>query len=182
VALKLTPLRLANIPPPMAMHLLTLERKAIDVAISESGSRLAVLSDVDLAVYVLDMQKRPVPKPVLQWRSDAFTDYYPRHVTFIGDEELCVLTDRWDENESCIWRTSGERLQLQGPVFESESISSLGSNVDHRSIYVQFQNGALHRLDEVEASDISPPTTSPIHKFPSLAPEVRVVLVEGQVC
>ena len=182
VSLKLTPLRLANVPPPMALHTLTLERKAIDVAISESGSRLAVLSGNDLAVYALDMHKRPLPKPVLLWRNDAIKDHCPRHVTFIGDEHLFVLTDTWDEDESFLWRTTGEVLEFHGPIIEAEGVSSLVSNVGYSELYVQFLNGALHQLDAVETSTDLPPVSSPIHQFASLASEVKVVAVEGQVC
>jgi hypothetical protein len=52
----------------MAFHTLALEYKAVDVALSESGSRLAVLSNTDLALYALDLNKRPIPKPTLLWK------------------------------------------------------------------------------------------------------------------
>jgi elongator complex protein 1 len=125
VSLKITPLRLANVPPPMSLHTLKLEHKALDVALSGSGTRLAVLSDSDLAVYALDMKKRPIPKPSLLWRSDTIKSHCPRHVAFVGDDQVHVLTDDWDNNESCLWRSQDEELVLQGPLLEAGSASSL---------------------------------------------------------
>ncbi|KAF2833535.1 elongator complex protein 1 [Ophiobolus disseminans] len=180
LSLKLTPLRIANVPPPMALHTLLLEHKAIDVAISESGSRLAVLSDSDLTVYSLDMRKRPLPTPTFCWRSDAIKDHSPRHVTFVGDEHLFVLTDNWTEDECCLWRSTGETLELRGPIIEAEGVSSLLTSVDYKGLYTQFQSGELHQVDVNETSTDLPPISSLIHKFPSLASEVKIVAVEDQ--
>ncbi|KAF1937312.1 elongator complex protein 1 [Clathrospora elynae] len=180
LSLKLTPLRIANVPPPMSLHTLTLESKPIDVALSQSGTRLVVLSDNDLAVYALDLNKRPIPKPVFLWRSDAMKDHSPRHVTFVGDDQIFVLTDSWDEDESRIWRSEGDALLPQGPLVDAESASSLISSVDFETLYVQFQNGALHQVGSDETTADLPPQTSLVHKFPSSAPEVQVVNVDGQ--
>jgi elongator complex protein 1 len=158
----------------MSLHTLALESKPIDVALSKSGTRLAVLSDQDLAVYALDLNKRPIPKPAFIWRSDAVKDHSPRHVTFVGDDQIFVLTDSWDEDE-------GEMLLSQGPIIEAESASLLLSSVDHETLHVQFQNGALHQIGTEEATADLPPQTSLVNKFPSPAPEVQVVEIEGQV-
>ena len=166
----------------MSLHTLPLERKAVDVAFSGSSSRLAVLSDSKLTVYALDMHKRPLPKPSLMWRSDVLNGHCPRHVAFLDDETICVLTDSWDEDESSLWSSVGETLNYRGPLVELESVSSLFSSAEYNKLYIQFQNGALHELEELEPQNDLPPISSPIHRFPSLAPEVKVVSVEGQVC
>lgn len=165
----------------MALHTLPIAHKAIDVEFSESSSRLAVLSDTDLAVYALDMHKRPISKPTLVWKSDAFKNCCPRHVAFVGDENICVLTDSWDDDESSLWMTAGETLELRGPVLEPHSVSSLIPSQDFRKLFLQFQDGTLHELDEIVSQNGSPPTSSLVHKFPSLAPEVTIVTAEGQV-
>ncbi|KAH3917204.1 elongator complex subunit 1 [Parastagonospora nodorum] len=180
LSLKLTPLRLANVPPPMAFHTLALEHKAIDVAVSETGNKVAVLSDNDIALYALDLSKRPIPKPILLWKSNVIKTRCPRHVTFVGDERLFCLTDNWDEEESCLWRSEGPELLPLGPIIETVGASSLLSDVDFMALYVQFQDGSLHLIDTHGDSTDLPPQTSLVHKFPSLVPEVKVVTVEGQ--
>jgi elongator complex protein 1 len=153
----------------------------MDVALSKSGDRLAVLSDSDLAVYALDLNKRPIPKPSLLWRSDAVKDHSPRHVTFLGENQMFVLTDSWDDEESSLWRSEGDMLLPQGPIMETESTSLLLSGVDQETLYTQFQSGALHQFVIDETTSDLPPQTFPINKFPSFAPEVQVIDIEGQV-
>ncbi|CAG5182057.1 uncharacterized protein ALTATR162_LOCUS9970 [Alternaria atra] len=180
LSLKLTPLRIANVPPPMSLLTLALESKPMDVALSKSGDRLAVLSDGDLAVYALDLNKRPIPKPSLVWRSDAVKDHSPRHVTFLGENQMFVLTDSWDDEESSLWRSEGDMLLPQGPIMETESTSLILSGVDQETLYTQFQSGALHQFVIDETTSDLPPQTFPINKFPSFAPEVQVINIEGQ--
>ncbi|EDU46765.1 elongator complex protein 1 [Pyrenophora tritici-repentis Pt-1C-BFP] len=180
LSLKLTPLRVANIPPPMSLHTLALESIPVNVALSKSGNRLAVLSDSDLAVYALDLEKRPVLKPAFLWRSGAVKDHSPRHVTFAGDGQIFVLTDSWDEDEASLWRSEGDMLLPQGPIVEADSTALLLSSVDHGILYTEFHNGALHQVVIDETTTDLPPQSTLVHKFPSFAPEVQVVKFEGQ--
>lgn len=165
----------------MSLHTLALESIPVNVALSKSGNRLAVLSDSDLAVYALDLEKRPIPKPAFLWRSGAVKDHSPRHVTFVGDEQIFVLTDSWDEDEASLWRSEGDMLLPQGPIVEADSTSLLLSSVDHGILYTEFQNGALHQVVIDETTTDLPPQGTLVHKFPSFAPEVQVVNFEGQV-
>jgi elongator complex protein 1 len=166
----------------MSLHTLQLEHKALDVALSGSGNRLAVLSDSGLAVYALDMNKRPIPKPSLLWRSDTIKSHCPRHVAFVGNDQIYVLTDNWDEDESCLWKSEGEEFTLRGPLLEAGSASSLLSSIDSSALHIQFSNGALHQLHSMEGSSDLPPQMSLTHQFPSIVPEVRLVSTEDQVC
>src|SRR5690348_14303656 len=100
----------------MALHNLVLQRPALDVAISRSGSRLAVLSNDDLAVYALDMVSRPIPKPALLWRSTTTGSHTSRQVTFVGDEQIFILADNWEEDISALWSAENEKLILRGPI------------------------------------------------------------------
>ncbi|KAJ4311796.1 putative elongator complex protein 1 [Neodidymelliopsis sp. IMI 364377] len=180
LSLKLTPLRVANVPPPMAFCTLALDHKPIDVAISKSGTHLAVLSDSHLALYGLDVTKRPITRPTLLWSSEAFEARSPRHVTFVGDDQVYVLTDSWDEDESSLWRSEDQTLLPQGPIVEADSASSLSNGVDYQNLYVQLQNGALHQIDTNEAASDLPPQTTLVQKFPAFAPEAKVITVDGQ--
>ncbi|KAF2117499.1 elongator complex protein 1 [Lophiotrema nucula] len=180
LALKLTPLRIANVPPPMSLLQVKLERKPVDVALSASGTRLAVLSDSDVAIYNLDMIKRPIPPPELLWRSDALKNSIPRHVAFIGDDQVFVLTDSWEEEESSLWSSKGEELIFRGPILQPGHVSSLVSSADYQSLCIQFQDGTVHAVGVEEDTSDLPMQTSALQKFLAVAPELRVISVEGQ--
>lgn len=143
---------------------------------------MAVLSDRVLSVYELDLNKRPIPKPAFLWKSDAITNHSPRHVTFIGDDQIYVLTDSWDDDESTLWRSEGDMLLPHGPIVEADSTSTLLSSIDHETLHVLLQNGSLHQISADETAADLPPQTLLINKFPTFAPEVQVVNFEGQVC
>ncbi|KAF2004864.1 elongator complex protein 1 [Amniculicola lignicola CBS 123094] len=173
LSLKLTPLRIANIPPPMAFKEVSLEHKAMDVAVSISGTRLAVLSNIDIAVYALDMLKRPVPLPSLLWRSDLGKGCCPRHVAFIGDDQIVILADEWDEVEGRLWTGNSENLTYRGRVESPSQISSVFTSADCQGLYAQFRDGSVHQLHIDQETDDFSVQTSLIHSLSSFAPEVR---------
>jgi elongator complex protein 1 len=166
----------------MAFQTILLEHKAIDVAISKSGNRLAILSNSDLAMYALDLEKRPIPKPVLLWRTDAIKNHCPRHVAFVGDTEVFCLTDNWDDDESSLWKAENEALACMGPFIDTEGVSSLVSDVDYQMLCLQSQIGTLHSIDTTGEASGLPPQTSTLCKLPNHAPEIKIVVFEDNVC
>ncbi|KAF2710609.1 elongator complex protein 1 [Pleomassaria siparia CBS 279.74] len=180
LSLKLTPLRVANVPPPMSLHQLELEHKALDVALSMSGTRMAVLSDMGISIYSLDVRKRPIPLPTLLWSSEVPGGRCPRHLTFVGDEQVFVLTDDWDEEESCLWTNEGEKLIFYGRIEGPGQTSSIASGVDFEKLYVQFVDGALHAVTTEQGGGDSALQSSLSTKFPSFAPEARIVTINEQ--
>ena len=180
-SLKLTPLRVANVPPPMALHELELEFVAIDAALSMSGTRLAVLSDTDVAIYALDMRKRPVPPPTLLWRTTFSQDCCPRQVAFIQDDQFFVLTDDWDMDESSIWASEDKELVYCGHLTGLGRVSSIVPNVDFRRLFAQSQDGSLHEVETTPGLHHSGLQHNMVNKFPSFVPEVRVVSVGDKV-
>lgn len=165
----------------MAFCTVSLDNKPTDVALSKSGTRLAVLSDNHLAVYGLDVTKRPISRPSLLWQSDALEGHSARHVTFLDDEQLYVLTDSWIADESSLWRSEDQTLLPQGPVVEADSVSSLISGVDYQSLYLQLQNGTVHQIDTNETASDLPPQTTLTQNFPAVAPDYKVVSIDAQV-
>lgn len=165
----------------MALCTVSLTRKPTDVALSKSGTRLAVLSDNHLAVYGLDVTTRPVTKPSLIWQSDSLEGQSARHVTFIDDEQLYVLADSWVDDESSLWRSEGQMLLPQGPIMDAEGVSVLTTDVGYQSLYLQLQSGALLQIDTSEAASDLPPQTTLTQKFPAFAPDFKVINIDGQV-
>lgn len=88
--LKVTPMRLANIPPPMALHELSLHGKAIDVVVSviDGVTILGVLFKDALSAYEWRLPEDYRTKPALTW-----TKKTPSTVgteSPIGDQENCM--------------------------------------------------------------------------------------------
>ena len=67
--LKVTPMRLANIPPPMALHELSLHGNATDIAVSakDGVTILGVLFDDALSCYEWRLPEDYKKEPILKW-------------------------------------------------------------------------------------------------------------------
>ena len=64
--LKVTPLRTANIPPPMAFEEIELPDSAIDVAVSRTGTEIAVLHYSSVSLWTCDYSSKPVVRAVIK--------------------------------------------------------------------------------------------------------------------
>ena len=67
--LKLTPLRLANVPPPMALYELDLCSNAVDVAITTKDdiTMLAILHQNEVSMYEFLLTGKPLKAPEQKW-------------------------------------------------------------------------------------------------------------------
>ncbi|KAJ5320331.1 hypothetical protein N7508_000614 [Penicillium antarcticum] len=137
--LRLTPLRLAGVPPPMAHNELAMDSNAIDVAFSKSGTRIAVLFSNSFAVYIWSLKSRPVPIPILE-SSYPLPDEpasRPRQIAFLNDTEVFVLRNT-GPNASRIERTILERRTTEA-VYEaadSEQLSSIFAGIGHEALWL----------------------------------------------
>ncbi|KAK7625895.1 IKI3 family protein [Phyllosticta citricarpa] len=111
--LRVTPLRSANVPPPMSLHEVDVGRTPVDVAINSSSTRLAVLRENDVQVYGYDpTSKFPSDPQHIPGREDfgaTVAGRYsvrPRQVAFRGESELFVLFDFNKEEDGRLHRTS----------------------------------------------------------------------------
>lgn len=93
--LKLTPLRLAGVPPPMAHNELNLDSNVIDVAFSKSGTRMAILMDKSFSIFLWSLKSRPVPVPILEssYPLSGGPTCRPRQIAFLNETEVYILKD-----------------------------------------------------------------------------------------
>ncbi|KAL4964770.1 Elongator subunit IKI3 [Aspergillus stella-maris] len=136
--LKLTPLRLSGVPPPMAHNELALESNAINVAFSKTGTRIAVLMNDRFSVFLWSLKSRPVPIPILEssYPLSEEKDSRPRQITFINDNEVYVLRSR-GPNDTCIERTTLETRETK-VVYEaadSEQLDSMFASLGHEALW-----------------------------------------------
>ncbi|PLN78888.1 elongator complex protein 1 [Aspergillus taichungensis] len=136
--LKLTPLRLSGVPPPMAHNELPLDSNAIDVAFSKSGTRIAVLMNDCFAVYLWSLKTRPVVVPILESSyplSDA-ADSRPRQIAFLNETEVYVLRSSGPNKTSIERTTLGNRMtQTAYQAAESEQLFSIFSSLGHEALW-----------------------------------------------
>jgi elongator complex protein 1 len=163
--LKLTPLRLAGVPPPMAHNELQLDSNVIDVAFSKSGTRMAVLMDKSFSIFVWHLKSRPVPVPILESSyplSDAPTSR-PRQIAILNETEVYILKDSAPgishiERTTLETRSTREMYQAQ----ESEQLYSIFAGVGHSALWfshsgqpglpASYSTLEVVAGDEVEAS------------------------------
>lgn len=170
----------------MSLLQLALDHKPVDVAFSHSGTRIAVLSETDVAIYALDLQKRPITRPTLIWRGklEGLAGHSPRHVAFRNNEQLYVMSDVWDEEESFIWTVEeningGDGIITEpSPILEPGRISSIASDVEGEHVFVNFHNGNLNSVRQDDSTVDFPALAT----LPSFASEVKVAKLEEQVC
>ncbi|KAF2086110.1 elongator complex protein [Saccharata proteae CBS 121410] len=145
---KITPLRLANVPPPMALHEVSLKGNAIDVAVNASSTVLATLHENVLCFYDYDPRTKPVPEPTIQTcMSLPVSPTYWKQLAFRGDSEVYTLyqDDLTEGNvicqtilgeDSCEMIDSGDR-----------EVHSIFSSVDYSTVCVLFGDGTVCPLD-----------------------------------
>ncbi|KAL4878550.1 IKI3 family-domain-containing protein [Aspergillus karnatakaensis] len=169
--LKLTPLRLSGVPPPMAHNELLLDSNAIDVAFSKTGTRIAVLMKDRFSVYLWSLKSRPVPIPILEssYPLSDEKDSRPRQIEFVNDTEVYILRSR-GPNSTCIERTTLETRESK-VVYEaadSEQLVSIFASLCHEALWfshtpqpgrlVAYSNISVASLDEFH---VTPWTESP---------------------
>ncbi|KAJ5569907.1 uncharacterized protein N7459_009337 [Penicillium hispanicum] len=137
--LKLTPLRLAGVPPPMAHNELPLDSNAIDVAFSKSGTRIAVLMKNSFSIFLWSLKNRPVAVPILEssYPLEDAPASRPRQIAFANENEVYVLKDN-GPNTSQVERTTLE-TRVTSVVYQatdSEQLSSIFPGVGHQALWL----------------------------------------------
>lgn len=136
--LKLTPLRLAGVPPPMAHNELKVDANVVDVAFSKSGTRIAVLMDSRFSIFLWSLKSRPVPMPILEssYPLSESPDSRPRQISFVNDNEVYVLMNSGPNTshiEKTILETRETRIVHQ--TAESEQLSSIFAGIGHQALW-----------------------------------------------
>ena len=159
-SLKLTPLKLAGVPPPMALFDTSVEEPIIAAAISATGRSFAILTRRGLYLYAWDLTTRPCSAPQhLQFirHHDRGGDPAFRQLLFDGNDDVLVTWISYDNqhhiqrirhDENTVWSTLTGESALQGPLLR------LVTDVQHHSAWVQYS-------DKLEPLERSPKERSP---------------------
>ncbi|KAL0263264.1 putative elongator complex protein 1 [Diplodia seriata] len=174
--LRVTPLRLANVPPPMALHEVLLESNAIDVAINSSSTLVAVLHESEVCIYRYNISSKEAQDPVLETRF-ALEDpaAKARQVAFRGDSDIFVLLDNEDIGESVVcYKTTDQEGFTMIPL-DSPRIHTVVASVDYSKFCTMDEGGSVSCI----GSDVLD-GPSPVSKFPTKPAWVEVVSHEDE--
>lgn len=103
--LKVTSMRLANVPPPMALHELSLSENALDVTVNvvrtnEPVAFIGVLHREHISLYEWALTAKPPTPPSLRWLKNTHLEnqlgYMQQQVAFNGEDQLFVLANAVD--------------------------------------------------------------------------------------
>ncbi|ODH23951.1 hypothetical protein ACO22_05347 [Paracoccidioides brasiliensis] len=125
-SLKITPLKLSNVPPPMAAYDISLESNAIDVAFSKSSSQFAVLTMTGIYLYAWNLKAVPTADPELKAIYPLLNaSSRPRRIAFLEENELYVLNQRGYSQQD-IEKTL-VNMQETTTVYQSKDANMLSS-------------------------------------------------------
>ncbi|KAF2809632.1 IkappaB kinase complex, IKAP component [Mytilinidion resinicola] len=183
-SLKLTPMRLTNIPPPMSLHQINLPEIALDAAVSAANSRIAILTREGVYVFALDIHKKPVPEPTLVWRCASPPNHYPRQIAFVSDTDIFLITDQWNGSASTLWKCEEQGVTSYGGVSGMRSSSNITSSLDRTGLFVQTSNGAISSIaTKQSAPEVEDLCLASVAKFPSPVSLVQVVVhADENIC
>ncbi|THW99856.1 IkappaB kinase complex, IKAP component [Aureobasidium pullulans] len=141
--LKITPLRVANVPPPMSFAELDLGANAIDVAVNQSATMIAVLHQQGVFLYELNYSVRPFQHPKLL-REGPMAEQIPRQIAFSGEDDISVLCSQPNSQTDCIVELkasddaafdSNELTLGAGSLFSAMDLSNACFEDSHGGVY-----------------------------------------------
>jgi elongator complex protein 1 len=156
--IKLTPLRHANIPPPMALHKLQLTGDVIDVTVNSHLGLVASLCAAGVLIYEYNTTKRSIQNPKLMNKISLPADVLPCQVK-LSDQGVLALLAYDEEFGSQVYTaqlSSNQATFGLDPVFlDLEEVSCLFTSVDGKHVCVESSNGQVVVLNEMVAISAS---------------------------
>ncbi|KAI5794642.1 IKI3 family-domain-containing protein [Pyronema domesticum] len=179
--IKITPMRVANVPPPMALCEASLQQTPVDIAVSPSGKRIVALQHT--GIDLVSWSYKPISEPVVSSKiatTDGPETY--RQACFLDDNTLCLLGD--NESGQSVLRCLAldeagqverddfypyEHIQLDLPCSTLKSTGTAGSVL----LQEQCGNVVLYNLEGK--------THSPVCKLPGSCPWMESVTLDEQI-
>ncbi|KAI9785683.1 MAG: hypothetical protein M1839_008700 [Geoglossum umbratile] len=147
--LKLTPLQLANIPPPMALHEVSLESEVVGVSVSQTGLRIAILRHNAIDVLKWNLKAKPKPPPSRICTVSIANEGLVRQICFVGESDLFYLCSGPSETHIIGYRldppngTCIRRLAQRSDF----GIARIFAGFDHKRICIQSYDGRVEQAD-----------------------------------
>ncbi|CAZ85562.1 unnamed protein product [Tuber melanosporum] len=178
--LKLTPLRVANIPPPMALTEVELKSTPVDVAISPTGRLIAVLRDKALDLIRWDFARNKlVSGPILTSDIMEFdTGQCFRQISFADDETLGVVCDMKVGSALQVISIPNNRQAISKCTHEFQNgatAARLGGVPDHKHLFYQDSERKVYFYDTENKS------AKFVTQLPAICPWLEVAFYQKMV-
>lgn len=171
--LKITPLRTANVPPPMAFEELDLESTAVDVAFDAAGKVMAVLHETKIAVWHCDYSAKPVVSASLTNTIDLPSSGglpAPRQLVISPEGHILAACSASNEESTVLALVSaGSNSAELLPT--TATITSLFARSDHQQIICETNDGGISHLNLTEGDASLVPTE---YMLPTVCSKVEV--------
>ncbi|EME44621.1 hypothetical protein DOTSEDRAFT_53662 [Dothistroma septosporum NZE10] len=165
--LKVTPLRAANVPPPMAFDEVDLVSNAVDVAVNQKGTEIAVLHNAQVTFWSCDYGSKPVrrarsrPTPAADLNTEGLVH---RQIVFGRDNDIIVASSAVNASGTSLTRVGGNRGHSVDGV---NVVSIFCPSTDDERMLAQTTTGAV-----LEIGDTSPAQS--VAKLPATCSSVEV--------
>lgn len=144
--LKITPLRTANVPPPMAYDEIELKANAIDVAINQDATNIAVLHHRHVSLWSCDYSSKPAKRAKFEidvpLEEDMAGMSATRNIVFTGDGSMTVSTSGSNDENGRIVSFHDKDTLSSMPSPNRIAFFFLDTNHD-RKLY-QTTKGVVH--------------------------------------
>ncbi|TID13726.1 elongator complex protein 1 [Venturia nashicola] len=176
-SLKLTPMRAANVPPPMALHELKLDDHIVDVAINSAISQVVVLSRTSISLYSYGAFPKQFSSPeLISTHPLPANSGTPSQISLCGNEFVAVSTHQGDVNEDQLFVWSKDSSEWTYIEIGMGHLATISTSSDFKTFCIQAQkglvlqagpeSGALKLIGEV--------------KLPTFCPWIEVATVGDQ--
>ncbi|KAH6605033.1 hypothetical protein Trco_006740 [Trichoderma cornu-damae] len=152
---KITPIRTANVPPPMALFQVKAESSVVDVAFGRRNSSFAVLHQKGVDVYELPLKKDGrCASPAEMLRLPFDTPNMPEHhiplrICWVSDSSLRCMGYQDDLGHLQLVVSTGQGNSAELSMLDSNQImGATATREDDSAVesYGQDQSGRLYRL------------------------------------
>ncbi|WPK25209.1 hypothetical protein PUMCH_002513 [Australozyma saopauloensis] len=175
--LKITPLAVANVPPPMAYAEYTLESPMLDVSVSQSNtSFVGLLSNYNVQILTTSLENlqenlEPKTSTIEKFQFASDSDLV-KQVCFIGNNCVAILIDTTQASTVVLFDITD--LSMPSAICELERRAVLlKSRSDFESAIVQYIDGSV-----VEIS--SSGSTTLVSKLPTLCVDIEVSSLQSE--
>lgn len=185
---KVTPLAIANVPPPMAFREFELPSNVIHVSVSESNKLFACLTSTTVFIVEWDPFTKPVKTPVT--RATVLLNEYltssnhkhvvPKQVAYLNDNKIAVVGDCETGSVITIFSLDLEDSNKNITVFPkilfnrhiSPDVFILKAQLDGNAFVLETIDGVVHKISGGESDEHE---IDVIGSFPRLCSDFQVV-------